>query len=362
MDSHYAAKLLRLAKKDPSRLVREKKFWKLELFPFYLRRCDDLLWDDPQQGVAFTRHAPPYAAKIAEANPAAANAADLMILAYSYLGGAYRRVGEYAVSEENFRHAGAYKESASPKALAEYLRRFAYLLTFQHRADALAQINEAIAIHKTGNLVHRHELGECLLCRGHAYFEFEQPGKSLEDLTAALNHLSFDKDPKPYYSALNNLAVWALEFGDEGEIREAITNLRSAKVVLNGYRHRHYAKYMLRWLLALLDSRIGKQGSAELSLLQVCRGFESLKLPYEVGLVQLDLARIYLAQNRREEVRRLVRETARLFRSLGNEASAGKALALWRRTFTQKVTQASLKEARERFFSRKRPIPAGIAA
>ncbi len=53
-------------------ILRERaKFWKLELWPHYLRRCDDVLYRDPLAGLALTRPAPAFAARIAEANPGA---------------------------------------------------------------------------------------------------------------------------------------------------------------------------------------------------------------------------------------------------------------------------------------------------
>lgn len=363
MDSHYAAKLLRMAQKDPPRLTRQRKFWKPEFFPFYLRRCDDLLWERTDEGLEFTRQAPALAERIAESKPTVTNGADLMILAHSYLGGAFRRIEDYPSAEHQFAKAGNYRKHASPKALAEYLRRYAYLCIFEHRLDAFEAINEAIAIHKQGNLVHRHQLGECLLCRGHAYQEFDQLGKCLDDLTASLNHISLTEDPKVYYCALyNNLSVVADAEGSDEEFEDAIANLKPARLALNGYRHRQFAKYGIRWLMAVIEAKLGNFGSAEVVLRQVREGFERLKLPYDFGILQIDLALIYLAQGRRQEIRQLVQQTAQLFRSLGKEANTENALDLWRQTFTQKVTQTSLKEARDRFFRRKQPIPAGIAA
>ncbi len=161
MDRHYAMQLLREAVADPGRLSNRSKFWRVELFRHYLRRCDDLLFDAPAEALSFTKAAPAYAAKVAAASPAA-NGADCLLLAYSYLGGAYRRVSDYSRSEESFAEARKYRESASPQVLAEHLRRFAYLRMVQHQPEVFPLIEEAIAIHKRGNLVNRHELGQCL--------------------------------------------------------------------------------------------------------------------------------------------------------------------------------------------------------
>ena len=354
MDRRYANRLLREAAEDPRKLLTRKKFWKLEFWPYYLRCCDDLLYAEPHKGLALTRPAPALASRIDEVT-SGANGADLMLLAYSYLGGAYRRCDDYDRAEEAFTRAQGYKESASPKALAEHLRRLAYLRMVQRRPEAFRLIGEAIAIHKCGSLVYRHALGECLLCRGHVYYTFNQPGKSLEDLSAALNHVSIKIDPKTYYSALHNLAGWAVDHGTEEELRAALANLRPALTLLNACWTRRYAKLKLRWLIGVVEARLGAQGRAELIYLEVRSGLVDLELGYEVGMLQVDLALLYLAQGRRAELEALVGETVRILHRLGVEPKAREALAVWRRCGS--MTEDLLKHVRELFASHAGPMP-----
>ena len=354
MDRSYRNRLLREAVRDPAQIAKREKFWKLELWPYYLRRCDDVLFEDPFAGLALTRPAPALAARIAAANPGA-NGADLMILGYSYLGGAYRRVDDYSRAEDLYRQARKYRHSASPQALAEHLRRLAYLHMFQGRPECFAAIDEAIAIHKRGSLVHRHELGECLLCRGHAYHEFGQPGKSLEDLSAALNHVSLKVAPKPYHAALHILVDWTASYGTEEELRVAYDYLKPALAILNTVWGRPFPKLKMRWLIAVVEARLGHYGRAEEVFLEVRKGLVKLKLGYEVGMVSIDLAFLYLAQGRQTELRRLARETAALFRRIGVEAKAREALDVWRRA--EAVDEDLLKNVREIFFSHADPMP-----
>ncbi len=358
MDRSYRNRLLREAVQNPRQLTTRAKFWKLELWPHYLRRCDDILFVDPRAGLALTEPAPDLAAKIAEANPGV-NGADLMLLGYSYLGGAYRRVGDYVKAEEVYRDARKFRDSASPKALAEHLRRLAYLHMFQSRPECFAVIDEAIAIHKRGSLVHRHELGECLLCRGHAYFEFGQPGKSLEDLSAALNHVSLKIDPKPYYAALHILVDWAVVYGTDEELRVAYDYLKPALVMLNTIWGRPFPKLKLRWLIAVVEARLGHHARAEEVYLEVRKGLLKLGLVYEVGMISIDLGFLYLAQGRHLELRALIHETAAIFRRIGVETKAQEALDLWRQA--EDVTEELLKNVREVFFSHANPMPS-IAA
>lgn len=358
MDRSHRSKLLREAVDHPDRLLTRKKFWRLELWPYYLRRCDDLLYDDPRAGLAFVQYMPQLAAKIAAANPGA-NGADLMILAYSYLGGGYRRTDGYDRAEEAFRKAGQYRDSASTTALAEYLRRLAYLRIFQHDPVCFSVIAEAISIHKRGNLVDRHAFGECLVCRGHAYVVFDQRGRSFDDWTAALNHLSLKIDDKPWYSAVHNLAVWAADFGPDEQLETALENLKPALVLLCTYSGRKFAKLKLRWLIAVIDARLGHSGSAELAFLDVRDGLVAMELAYEVGMVQIDLALLYLAQGRLAKLEPLVEETAAIFRQLGVEVKAQEALDVWRQA--KEVDEELLKRVRGMFAAETKPIPAVAA-
>lgn len=354
MNRKHAQRLLREAAHNPSTLIQKAKFWKLAFWPHYLRHCDTLLFDEPQEGFTFTQYGPTLAQKIDETAPGA-NGADLMLLAHSYLGGAYRRIDDYESAERSFLAAIPYKESASPKALAEHLRRIAYLRIFQKDPECFPSIEEAIAIHKKGNLVTRHALGECLVCRGHAYFVFGQQGKSLDDWTASLNHLSLKIDPRAWYSALHNLAGWAVEYGTEEQLTIAYRNLKPALSLLNTFYGRQFAKLKLRWLIAVIDSRRGNHGRAETVYLEVRDGLAKLNLGYELGMLSIDLAMLYLSQGRHREVRELARETASLFHRIGVDAKAREALDLWHQS--EEISEELLKNVRSLFLQHTRPIP-----
>ena len=346
MDRSYKNKLLREATQDPGIVIKRSKFWKPGWWPHYLRRGSELLFDDPGIGLAFIQHAPSLAAKVAATNPGE-NGADLMLLAYSYLGSAYRAVGDFGSAEDAFSEGEKYRGSASPRALAEYLRRLAYLRIFQHDVACFPIIEEAIAINKRGNLVDRHALGECLVCRGHAYVEFNQHGKSFDDWTAALNHLSIKINERQWYCALHNLAGWAAEYGTDEQLENAYANLKQASVILYTYKGRTLAKLKLRWLIAVIDARLGRLKRAETVFLEVRAGLLKLALPFEVAMVQVDLALLYLAQGRHAEIRSLVEETAAIFRRCGVLKKAEEALDIWRQA--EEVDGVLLKRVRRLF-------------
>ncbi len=354
MDRSTKNRLLREARQEPGVLLKNKKFWKMELWPHYLRRCDDLLFNDPRAGLDLCKPAPQLAAKIAASTPSA-NGADLLLLGYSYLAGAYRRNDDFGRAEEAFSLAREHTDSASAKALAEHLRRLAYLRIFQQDPECFPIIDEAITINKRGSLVTRHALGECLICRGRAFVVFNQHGRSFQDYTAALNHVSIKIDPKPYYCVLHNLTTWCVEYGTDEQLDAAYDNLKAALELLGSWWGSPYPKLKLRWLLGIINMRRGVFGRAEFVLIDARTGLIKLKLPYEVGMISIDLALLYLRQGQFQRIGPLLQETAATFRRIGAEAKAVEALAVWRQA--EALDEELLIKTRELFFSQAQPMP-----
>ena len=114
----------------------------------------------PRKALASLGHAPVLAAKIAETDPAASGP-DLMLLGHTYLGSAFKRIDDYPGAEACMVEARQYRDGASDKAVAEHLRRYAYVLMHQGKPECFGVVSEAIEIHKRGSLVNRHALGEC---------------------------------------------------------------------------------------------------------------------------------------------------------------------------------------------------------
>ncbi len=359
MDKRKRNRLLKEATDDPSRILARKKFWDIEFWPYYLRRCDDILFTDPRAGLAFSEPAPQLAAKIAAATPTA-NGPDLLLLGHSYRASAYRRYGDHDRAEQSFQLARPYADHASRKALAAHLLRLAYLRLHQKDPECFRVIEEAIAINKRGNLVTRHALGECLVCRARAYVMFNQHGKSFDDYTAALNHLSLKIDVKHHYCVLHNLAGWAVEYGTDEQLDVAYANLESAFGLLANWWGSPYPKIKTRWLMGVIRMRRGAFGRALEILLDSRRCLIKLELEYEVGMISIDLSLLYLRTQQLDKIAPLVRETIAIFRRIGVEAPAQEALDVWRQA--EILNESKLLAIRELFFSHSKPPIPPIAA
>ena len=342
MNRRYINALLREAQANPAILPAQQRFWKPSIWERYLERCDDLLFDDPDAAFRLVSVAPSYAEQL-NTHASSHNAADAMMQAHSYLASAHRALARYADSETAFLTAARFRTSASPAVLADHLRRFAYLRICQRDPHCFQLIEEALSIHKQGNLVHRHPLGECLLCRGHANIVFGYAGRSFDDLTAALNHLSLRVDEKSWYAALNNLLFWAVEHGDADQLAIAHENLKPALMLLNTHRSRRMAKLRLRWLIALFDSRIGNHARAAIAFKDLRAAFANLGRVYEYAGVSVDLVDNYLNQGLDREASEIAVSTSSF---LELEGASEDDLVPWR---TATLSLADLRAARSRY-------------
>jgi tetratricopeptide (TPR) repeat protein len=328
-------------------VIKLKKYWKPELFSQYLRLCDDMLFRNPHQALILAKLAPRYAELVAEYSTEVSGPV-VRLQGSAILGSAYRSCGMFPQAERAFREAQQEKENAPPLVRADLYRRIAYFRLVQRRSEALLWVGKALNIHRMeGDLVDRHDLGCCLLCRGHIQFELGDPGESLIDLSASLNHISLRRDEKPYYSALHNLVVWAGDYGTEAQLLEALEKLKPALHLLAGYKKRHFVKYKLRWLIALVQGRLGRHGAAELTFLEVRAGLLKLRLPFEVAILSIDLGILYLETGRINECRRLAADTVKLFNRMLAERNALAALLLWKRATAEEISTALLKQLRE---------------
>lgn len=354
MTKSYLRRLLREAQRYPQELPKQRRFWKLEFWRRYLRCCDDVLFDKPRAGLALTIPAPELAARLQEAIPSA-NAYDLRLLGNAYLAGAYRRNDDYTRAETLFERAAEFRTGATPEARAEFLRRFAYLRICQSDPGCFPLIDRAIQIRKRGNLVYRHHLGECLICRGHAYLAFDRPGETLDDWTSALSHISLVEDRKTYYAALHNLVLITISHGRKEDLPTAYENLRHVPRTLHTCHAPLLAKTRVRWLLAMLETRLEIYGCAEENFLKARAGLVELGLAYELGMLCTDLALLYLKQGRTQMLEDLVRRTAAFYRSMGAEANARRALNILRRA--PRVDVTLLAQLRGKFESHSEPAP-----
>jgi len=348
MTRKYAQQLLRQLLANPEEALEKAIYWRPQVFELFRRRLDDLLIEEPARALELARIAPELAERTCTANSEVSRST-LRAQAYASLGSAHRALGELEKSEQAYSIALEEEDHLPPLEKADLYRRVAYLHLVQHNEEALPMIDEAIRIHRLEtDLVDRHELGACLVARAHvSKIVFAKHGQAIVELTAALNHISLKKDPKLYYAAIHNLASTLLDCGSPEELNTALEYLEPALASLSGFKTKHFAKYKLRWLQALIHARFGQTARPELLYREAREGLIDLGSPYEAAMVSTDLALLYLATGRSRELGDLAAETHREFRQMGADADANHAFKLWQHAVLQEqVNFDSLKNVR----------------
>ncbi len=315
-------------------LLERRKYWKLAVFELFLEHCDAYTFSQPTFGLFLAELAPDFARCVAR-NDRSVVEESLLLRAHAVLGSAYRAVGRLEEAEDAYRMAGNFEVPRLERA--ELLRRLAYLRMEQRRLeDAMACIDEAIFLHRTeGDLRDCHFLGCCLLARGHVQFEIGARGQALIDISACLNYIDLQRDPRRYYAAVHNLAVALVEAGSPNELASALDQLKTAYRRLIGKKGKNLAKYKLRWLQGLIQVKFGAERQAEQYFHSARDGFVQLAAPYEAAMVSLDLAVRYLYDRRFFELKRLLAETYSVFRALEVDRESLAALALIQTAFAE---------------------------
>lgn len=335
--SSYARQLLRSVDlaAGAQELIEVEKFWKLDVFDLFLEECDATIYDDCSAGLKLAKLAPSLAERVISTD-VIVPAAVLRVRAYCRLGSAYRACGDFPAANQTYDLALAEEKIPGVEA-ADLYRRLAYLRLYQGQGDEAERlISEAIRIQRLEtDLIDRHELGRCLVARATIRRESSDLGGSILDLTAALNHLDVERGPRPYFAAAHNLAVDLVAGGSPSQLSTALQRLTVARKKLRSFKKRHYAKYKLKWLQGLIQTRFGATAQAELSHKAARRGLIEMGAMYEVAMISLDLAALYLPQGRIGELRDIASETWQLCSSISLDTQAIGALRIWYRAIEQ---------------------------
>jgi tetratricopeptide (TPR) repeat protein len=174
-----------------------------------------------------------------------------------------------------------------------------------------------------------------LITRGVLLFEACEVERAIEAVSEALELLDPVKDARTYLGAQHNLVDYLQEVGRFEEARERLSTLRD---LYNKHGDRSL-ELRRQWVEGRIARGLGELTEAESILGAARKGFLQAKLPFDAALVNLDLALLYLAQNRTDEVQQHAAEAIPVFlaQSIHREAVAAVLLvqeALRRKSIT----------------------------
>lgn len=334
-------------------ILTDSRYWNERFCRLFLEECDEIGGGDPSEG----RMLADLGIKLA--NLVAQNSQrDMDLLlghAFAVLGSSYRAIGKLTDAEAAYSLALLhYGDPCRPLDKADLHRRISYLRMDQRRyEEAMDAVECSIFIYQTeGVLIKRDGLGRALLARGQLFFEMGNPGASVRDLSAALNHISHHHSIY-YYAAAHNLAVALAHVGKPEDLKVALHHLCHAKRLIRG--RQNVPKLKLLWLESIILLRFGCNRRAE-RLLETARlGFIGLQIPLEAATITLELAGLYLREGRLNDLRSISAEAlemfpedSELFATLSGLVSAAESKAVnhdllegIRRTITEKAPQCS---------------------
>jgi tetratricopeptide (TPR) repeat protein len=249
--------------------------------------------------------------------------ADIRARAWAELGNAYRLNDQFDSAEDAFARAEALLDEGTGDALllARVLNLQASLRTDQRRLGAAIEMLDLV-YRLYIEMGESHLAGRALLKKGINVRNDGRPEEAVALLEQGLAEIDPRRDPK-----LEATGVQALldAMVDSGRHREA------AQVLLGSNLRQSFAEdplnlARLRWVEGKIFAGLGKLRRAERIFREVREGFLDRDQEYDAALVGLELAGVWLQQERAEEVRDLAQEILEVFEDLGIQSEAVKAI------------------------------------
>lgn len=304
-----------------------------------LDRCRELRHGDPDARVTAAALAVSLSERIDPALRGPRALADLQARAWAERGNARRVADDLRGAEADLARAlertGA--GTGDPRLLVRLMDLTASLRTDQRRFDEAFQLLDWVhAIHL--ELGEGHEAGRALISKSNVAAYALDLGEAVRLLGQGLALVDADRDPVLALAAVHNLLSHLV---DAGQLAEASRLFGESRALYASYGGR-LEQLKARWLEGRIASGLDDPAGAERAFREVRAGFAEADLPYDMALVSLDLAALWLAQHRTREIRLLLDETVTIFRDRGIRREAIAALLMLREAFERERATAAL--------------------
>jgi hypothetical protein len=266
------------------------------------------------------------------------------------MGNARRILCDFGAAEIALMKAEAFLEEGSGDAQegARILDFKASLLRAQSRFDsALATIDKVISIYRKLHDAHRQ--GRALLSKAVIHGHAGEQEKGISLFSQALDLIDMNREPRLAFNAYNNLFVDLTEIG---HYKEAIALLPEVHKHLAFSGSSRMDRITIQWSQAQLESELGQLDAAESKLRFVRNEFMAMGMGYDAALALLDLAKVYIRQDRASESRRLVTEMHEVFISGEIPREVLGVLAFFQEALEQDRATVKLVEAVTGYFKK----------
>lgn len=309
------AELDRYSLEEQVRLVEEdERFANPQLVQLLIDRSHGERYTDPEKLFHWAGLARSVATRCApEALGNALKVADLRARAWGHFGNALRVSGRLREAEEAMVTAQAYLKAGTgdPAVRARLFEQIASLYTFQRRFDAAVEtLSEAAEIYR--ELGESHSLARTLVKEAISSLYAGEAENAVRILNQAIPLIDHEEDPHLLLAACHNLVRCYIDLDRPEqalslyfETQELYKEFSDSLILLRA-----------RWQEGQLLRDLGHLRAAEAALLRARTGFMERNLMYEVAVVSLDLAAVYVKLKALENLKQTVTATVPIFRAL----------------------------------------------
>jgi len=308
----------------------------------FIDQCRALRSSDPENMVLTARLAVVMAERL-DGTANAATLADFQARAWGELGNARRVADDLAGAEADLSYAvqRAAQGTGDPQLLARLMDLTASLYTDQRRFDeATRLLDMAFAIYEREG--DRHAAGRVLISKGLTTGYAFDVEPAVADISEGLGRIDAARDPRLAMVGIHNL-IWCLV--ECGKVEQAESLFAHSQALFSTQAER-LDRIKRIWLEGRIAAALVHDERAEQRFREARMNFEELELFYDMALVSLDMAALWLRAGRIEETRELIDETLTVFRSRGIRREAIGLLLMVREAFQKRqITEAILRSA-----------------
>lgn len=284
----------------------------------------DLRDQDPKLMVLISSLAVVVAESLDENRVEAREAKDIQAQAWAELANARRITSDLVGAEEAFREAQTRFEDGtrSPRVYAGILGHLASLRRYQRRVGESIQLLDAV-LDLCAEIDDSALAGRTLILKGISLDRLGHYEAAAAVTTEGLE-LVDPQDLSLRFIGVHNLISWWVICGEYRQGRELLATMRPLYDICAGPRER----LRVLWLEGMISAGLGEYLPAVRAFEEAQAGFAGLAMPYEVALVALDLAALWLENGQLGQVDALLEEVLMTFHALGIRREASAAILL----------------------------------
>ena len=355
-DEHVRRLARELVLPDQADLVIQRpKYWTPAFCWLYFRRCDALIAELPEDGLAAAEVCPEL---VYLTQTTTGQSQDrLQLRALAVLGSGYRATDDLdqadRIYEKAFRLLG--KQPSVPQTdLANLLIRLAVLRSCQDRYDRGVRLSsKSVRIYREApDHVRRRHLGEALTVRGYIHHMNGQLALAMKDWGEAVACTDVRLTPRIFFAVVHNLALGLIQGVVPARDLSFIEKYLTQASRFFSRKPLSVPKLKTLWLRAMIMMRFGSTRRGEATYRRIIGGFLKLGNIVDLALVSVTLGRHLQRERRFEELKELAIETNDACERLCKQEAVKRAVLIWKEAVVSKTVSAEVFAATWRVLER----------